>query len=113
MNSMSILNANSVLSVKRVQKISFSTLSLVSVLILFTASCSHVLKHGEPIENGVRELIHNAPPGESYPDAGIIYILQEKTEEALEDGTRKHTLHKVFKIINEGRELSISNGSIF
>jgi transglutaminase-like putative cysteine protease len=49
----------------------------------------------------VTKLIQNAPAAEMYPDAGIIYILDEDIVECFEDGRCKETLHMVLKILKD------------
>jgi transglutaminase-like putative cysteine protease len=53
------------------------------------------------IDDEVTQLIRNAPSAESYPDAGIINLLDEDIVEVFQDGRCKETLHVVFKIMNE------------
>jgi len=70
--------------------------------LFLSSSCtfSH-LKLVEPSEDEVTQFLCSAPSIESYPDAGIINILNEKIEEVFENGRSKETFHTVFKIINE------------
>jgi hypothetical protein len=53
------------------------------------------------INDEVAQLIHNVPSAESYPDAGIINLLDEDIVEVFEDGRCRQTLHVVIKILNE------------
>ncbi len=84
------------------RKIPFLKLILPFVFVLLAFSCTigH-LKHGVTIDDEVAQLIRNVPSAESYPDAGIIYILDEDIVEVFEDGRSKETLHVVFKILQD------------
>jgi hypothetical protein len=53
------------------------------------------------IDDEVTQLIRNAPPAESYPDADIIYILDEDIAQVFKDGRCKETIHVVFKILKD------------
>jgi transglutaminase-like putative cysteine protease len=77
-------------------------LALISVAsFLFL---SH-LSHGERIDDEVNQLIQSSPSAEMYPDAGIIYVLDEGIVEVFKDGRRKDTIHLVFKILKDrGKE---------
>lgn len=92
------------------KKIPFLKLILPLTFIILSLSCtlSH-LKHEAAINDEVADLIRNVPSAESYPDAGIINLLDEDIVEVFEDGRCKKTLHVVFKILKEsGKE----NGDI-
>ncbi|MDI6763306.1 MAG: DUF3857 domain-containing transglutaminase family protein [Thermodesulfobacteriota bacterium] len=83
-------------------------LPLISVFLALSCTPSH-LKHEVTIEDEVAQLIHNVQSAELYPDAGIIYILDEAVVEVFKDGRSKETIHVVFKILKEsGKE----NGDI-
>jgi hypothetical protein len=73
---------------------------LISILLLASCTSNH-LTHGGPIDDELTQLIRSIPSAESYPDADVIYILREKTEEVLENGRTKETLHTVFKVLNK------------
>ena len=73
---------------------------LISVFLLPSCTSNHLM-HGGPIDDELTQLIRNTPSEQSYPDADVIYILREKTEEVFENGRTKETLHTVFKIIND------------
>jgi transglutaminase-like putative cysteine protease len=56
------------------------------------------------IDDEVIYLLENLPPNEAYPDASVIAILDEKVDEVQADGSRRSTLHEVFKVLtDEGR----------
>jgi transglutaminase-like putative cysteine protease len=75
---------------------------LLSILLFLSLSCTPgPLKYGEPVEDEVERLIRNAPSAPSYPDAGILNLLDEGIVEVFEDGRSKETLHAVFKILRE------------
>ena len=84
------------------KKIPSLKLILPLVFLFLTLSCafSH-LKHEATIDDEVAQLIRNVPSAESYPDAGIINLLDEDIVEVFEDGRCRQTLHVVFKILNE------------
>ncbi len=75
-------------------------LPLIFVFLALSCTFSH-LKHEVTIEDEVAQLIRNVPSAESYPDAGIINLLDEDIVEVFEDGRCRQTLHVVFKILNE------------
>jgi transglutaminase-like putative cysteine protease len=54
-----------------------------------------------PIDNEIAHLIRNVPSAKSYPDAGIINLLDEEIVEVFENGRCRLTLHVVVKILNE------------
>jgi hypothetical protein len=84
------------------KKVFISKLIFLLISILLLPSCaSNRLMHGGPIDDELTQLMRNLPSAELYPDADVIYILREKTEEVFENGRSKETLHTVFKIINE------------
>src|SRR4030042_102535 len=74
-------------------------LPLIFVFLAFSCTFNH-LKYEVTIDDEVAHLIHNASSAESYPDAGIIYILDEGIVEVYEDGRSKQTIHMVLKILN-------------
>jgi len=83
---------------------------IIVILLFLVSSCiSSHLKRGESADGEVAQLIRSAPSAESYPDAGILNILDESVVEAFEDGRCKETLHVVFKVLHDrGRD----NGDI-
>ncbi len=92
------------------KKIPFFKLILPLIFIFLALSCTlgH-LRHEVAIDDEVPQLIRNAPSAESYPDAGIINILDEDILEVFDDGRCKETLHVVFKIL---RDRGKDNGDI-
>ena len=80
----------------------FFKLILPLVFIFLASSCTlGYLKPELTINDEVTQLIRNVPGAESYPDAGIIYILDEDIVEVFEDGRCKETVHEVFKILQD------------
>jgi transglutaminase-like putative cysteine protease len=83
-------------------------LRLVFILICSFSllSCGKgVLRHGETDEKQVFQLLSDIPSSKSYPDADILYALDEMTEEVFEDGRCRRILHTVFKIVKDyGKE---------
>ena len=67
------------------KKIPSLKLILPLVFLFLTLSCafSH-LKHEATIDDEVAQLIRNVPSAESYPDAGIINLLDEITNQYFE-----------------------------
>jgi transglutaminase-like putative cysteine protease len=53
------------------------------------------------IDDEVIHLLEDLPPDETYPDASVIMILDEKVDEVQADGTSRSTLHEVFKVLKE------------
>jgi hypothetical protein len=75
------------------------------VTLVFSSCASHVLKSKHRLDPELIQLLQAAPSAESYPDADIIYLLDENIEEVLSDGSCKSTTHQVFKILREsGKE---------
>ncbi len=75
-------------------------LPLIFVFLALSCTFSH-LKQEAIIDDEVAQLIRNVPSAESYPDAGIINLLDEDIVEVSEDGRCRQTLHVVFKILND------------
>jgi hypothetical protein len=85
---------------------------ILLLIVVLPLSCTFSrVKKEEPLDQEVGQLIHHLPPGKTYPDAAVIYILQEKIEEAIEDGRSRSTYHSIFKIVHE-RGKSYANISI-
>jgi len=84
------------------KKMSFFKLILPLIFVSLALSCAlgH-LKHEVTIDDEVTQLIRNIPPSDLYPDAGIIYVLDEDIVEVFEDGGCKETVHVVFKILRD------------
>jgi len=84
------------------KKIPFFKLILPLIFFFLALSCTlgH-LKHEVTIDGEVTQLIRNAPSAESYPDAGIINILDEDIVEVFDDGRCKETIHVVLKILKD------------
>jgi transglutaminase-like putative cysteine protease len=84
------------------KKIPFFKLILPLIFIFLAPSCT--LGHLKPeltVDDEVTQLIRNVPGAESYPEAGIINILDEDIVEVFEDGRCKETVHEVFKILQD------------
>ena len=75
-------------------------LPLILVFPLISCTFSH-LEYPPPLDDELPELIRNVPSSESYPDAGIVYILDEGIVEVFKGGGCKQTHHVVFKILND------------
>lgn len=83
-------------------KITFFMLAVFLIPLLLFSSCSlNHLRPGDPINDEVSNLIRNLPPAESYPDADILVILDERIVEAFEDGRSTKTSRMVFKVMKE------------
>ena len=84
------------------KKIPFLNPILSLIFVFLALSCTFgQLKHEVTIDDEVAQLIRNAPSAESYPDAGIINLLDEDIVEVFKDGRCRQTLRVVFKILNE------------
>ena len=80
----------------------FLKLILPLIFIFLASSCTvGYLKPELTIDDEVTQLIRNVPGAESYPEAGIINILDEDIVEVSEDGRCKETVHEVFKILQD------------
>jgi transglutaminase-like putative cysteine protease len=83
--------------------------NIVSLFVLFCVLTSLPLsalalnpsKLKGTIDDEVIHLLENLPPDEAYPDASVIVVLDEKVDEVQADGSRRSTLHEVFKVIKE------------
>jgi len=79
------------------------------VIFVFSSCASHVFKGKHRFDPELIQLLQTAPSGESYPDADIIFLLDENIEEIFSDGSCKSTIHQVFKILREsGKEYADS-----
>lgn len=80
------------------------TLFLLILLIVFVfVSCTST--YSGKLDAEVSKLLETTPPFESYPDADIIYLLDEDIEEVFSDGKCISTVHNIFKIVSEsGKE---------
>ena len=77
--------------------------SFVWLLILLTLiSCqNNLFRDDARVGPWVSDLIQNSPSNTSYPDADIVYLLNESIQEVFDDGSSKNTIHTVFKVLNE------------
>ncbi len=96
------MNKNRVKDEKLTLRIPVLKLTLILFSLFLTLSCtfSH-LKYEASIDDEVTQLIRSVPEAESYPDAGIIYILDEDIVEVSEDGRYKEIIHVVYKILRD------------
>ncbi len=76
------------------------TFFLLNLFIVFV-SVSCTTTYSGKIDAEVSKLLEITPPAESYPDADIIYLLDEDIEEVFNDGKYISTVHNIFKIVSE------------
>ena len=81
-------------------KPAFILLCLLITSIL-TSCAFDLLKTRGELDPEVSKLLNAVPPAESYPDANILYLLDEGIKEVFSDGRSNATVHKVFKIVSE------------
>ena len=75
---------------------------LCLLVISILASCTiDLVKTKRELDPEVSKLIQAVPLSGSYPDASIIYLLDEGIEEVFSDGRCSNTYHMVFKIVSE------------
>lgn len=75
---------------------------LCLLVISILASCTiDLLKSRGELDPEVSKLLQVIPQSASYPDADILYLLDEGIEEVFSDGRCSNTYHMVFKIISE------------
>ncbi len=75
---------------------------LCLLVISILASCTFdLVKTRGDIDPEVSKLLQVIPPSGSYPDADILYLLDEGIEEVFNDGRCKFTAHMVFRIVSE------------
>lgn len=87
---------------KKMKKKSIYVIPFTLILIfLASLSFSSHLSSEESIDDEVTRLLESAPPSDMYPDAGIIYILDEAVVEVFEDGRYRETAHVVFKVFHD------------
>jgi hypothetical protein len=83
--------------------------NIVSLFVLFcvltclplSALALNPSKLTGTIDDEAIHLLETLPPDEAYPDASVIVVLDEKVDEVQADGSRRSTLHEVFKVIKE------------
>ena len=68
-------------------------------IVFVSVSCTST--YSGKLDTEVSELLETTPPAKSYPDADIIYLLDEDTEEVFNDGKCISTVHNIFKIVSE------------
>ena len=75
---------------------------LCLLVISILASCTFdILKTRGELDPGVSKLLQLIPPSGLYPNADILYLLDEGIEEVFNDGRCKSTAHMVFRIVSE------------
>lgn len=80
-----------------------SCLVLFCVLTILPLS-SHAFNPSKlkgTINEEVIHLLKDLPPDESYPDASVIVVLDEKVDEVQATGTHRSILHEVFKVLTD------------
>jgi hypothetical protein len=91
----------------KTKRVSPRTTKLIVIFLWLTIASyfpfllSHFLDDGDQLDPEVSRLIQAAPSQELYPDADVIYLLDEDIEEVFDDGSSKSTVHQVFKIVSE------------
>ena len=83
--------------------------TIASCLVLFcvvtilplTSHAFNPSKLKGTIDEEVIHLLKDLPPDESYPDASVIVVLDEKVDDVQANGTRRSTLHEVFKVLTD------------
>jgi hypothetical protein len=91
---------------KRMRRIIQLRLVFVVIFSLILLSCNKgAVRYEEIATNHAFQVLREIPSSKSYPDADILYALDEMTEEVFEDGRCRRTLHTVFKIVKDyGKE---------
>jgi hypothetical protein len=75
---------------------------LCLLIICILTSCTiDLLTTKRGLDPEVSRLLKALPPAGSYPDADILYLLDEGIEEVFSDGRCSNTYHMVFKIVSE------------
>ena len=87
---------------------SFFLVFLVLVFFPLASSARDLSKLKGSINDEVIRLLRTLPPDESYPDATVIVVLDEKVDKVRADGSRRSTPHEVFKVIKEDTRRSRS-----
>ena len=72
----------------------------LTIEFILSSCATHFLKDSDPTQLApeVSNLIQNSPSKESYPNADIIHLLDERIVEVSRDGRAKKIVHRVFKI---------------
>ncbi|MEW6074973.1 MAG: DUF3857 domain-containing protein [Candidatus Omnitrophota bacterium] len=61
--------------------------------------------HIQDKDQGIAQLLQNAPPAEKYPQAGALVLLSDEKIEVTEENTQTFQLHYLIKVLNErGKE---------
>jgi transglutaminase-like putative cysteine protease len=83
--------------------------STIILITLFFLSCAThgILKDEKGSDEELNQLLLNLPSSDSFPDANVIYVLDESSIEVSEDGSSKRIDHTVVKILKEsGKEFA-------
>ena len=92
---------------KRIKLISKLTVKqtaffVILLIIFISASCAgNLFRENERLDPEVSKLLQAPSSTESYPDAEVIYFLDESIQEVLIDGRSTETVHMVFEIVRE------------
>ena len=79
-----------------------AALLLCLFLILTVNSCGTCrLADRGGLDPEISKLLKTPVSAESYPDAYVVYLLDEEVEEVFPDGTSKRTVHRVYTIVSE------------
>lgn len=73
----------------------------VTIASILPSCSSHFLGDTAQLDTEVSRLIRTSPNQEEYPDADVIYLLDEDIEEVSSDGSCRETARKVIKILRE------------
>ena len=76
---------------------------IASVLIIFfTTSCSsNTFSVRGGIYSEISDILQSMPAAESFPDADILYLLNEEIHEVFTDGNSTKTVHNIFMVVSE------------
>jgi hypothetical protein len=80
-----------------------TTLFPLCLLIIsnFAGCKGYLLQNNENIDVEVSRAILHSASKESYPDADVIYLLDEDIQEVFSDGSSRETAHTVIKILRD------------
>lgn len=76
--------------------------SFILILLPLPSSAFDLSKLRGTVDDEVIHLLKALPPDESYADASVIVILDEKADEVRPNRSCRSTLHAVFKVVKEG-----------
>jgi hypothetical protein len=75
-------------------------LCLFLMFVLSSCGTSRLADRGG-LDPEISKLLKTPVSTESYPDAYVVYLLDEDIEEVFPDGTSKRTVHRVYTIVSE------------